>query len=82
MATRLSILEPDSLRDKLKYQAFKLAFGFFPDVMRVMFASTKLDLAEPFSRVMVAFHRRSPTWTKGETELFASFVSAQNDCSF
>ncbi len=79
--TRLTILEPCSLKDRIKYAAFKQAFGFFPDVMRTMFASTKLDVS-PYQRVMMAFHRPSPAWTKGEIELFSSFISAQNGCNF
>ncbi len=81
MATRLSILEPRSFKDRARYQAFKSAFGFFPDVLRTMFANTKLDLS-CYRKVMAAFHRPSPTWTRGEVELFASFVSSQNGCNF
>jgi len=39
--TRLTILEPRSRKDRIKYAAFKQAFGFFPDVMRTMFANLK-----------------------------------------
>ena len=78
---RLSILEPRSRKDRIKYVAFKHTFGFFPDVMRIMFASTDLDILA-YQKVLHTYHRRSPFWTKGETELFASFVSAQNDCNF
>ena len=81
MANRLSILEPQSFADRVKYQAFKQAFGFFPDVMRTMFARTQLDLSA-YREVMMACHRTSPAWSKGEIELFAAFVSAQNDCNF
>ena len=81
MTNRLSILEPHSLKDQLKYQAFKQAFGFFPDVMRTMFAHTAMDLS-CYRALMMAWHRPSPTWTRGEIELFASFVSAQNGCNF
>jgi hypothetical protein len=81
MANRLSILEPRTLGDKVKYLSFKRAFGFFPDVLRAMFARTKLDLSG-YRRVMMAFHRSSPSWTRAEVELFASFVSSQNDCNF
>ena len=79
--TRLSILEPRSRKDRIKYAAFKQAFGFFPDVMRTMFASTDLDISA-YPQILQTYHRRSPFWTKGETELFASFVSSQNDCNF
>ena len=81
MANRLSILEPQSFKDRLKYAAFKQVFGFFPDVMRTMFASTQLDLSA-YPQVLGKFHCYSPSWTKGETELFASFVSSLNDCNF
>lgn len=81
MANRLKILEPKSIKERVMYAAFEQAFGFFPDVMRTMFASTQLDLS-PYRNVMATFHRRSPSWSKGETELFASFVSAQNHCNF
>jgi len=81
LAHRLSILEPRSLKDQVKYQAFKQAFGFFPDVMRTMFARTQLDLS-PYRDVMRACHRSSPAWSRGEIELLASYVSAQNDCHF
>lgn len=46
-----------------------------------MFAGTQLDLGG-YRDVMTAYHRTSPAWSKGEIELFASFVSAQNDCNF
>lgn len=81
MATRLSILEPRTLKDRAKYQAFKSAFGFFPDVLRTIFANTELDLSCYFA-VIAAFLRPSPTWTRGEVELFASFLSSQNGCNF
>lgn len=82
MANRLTILEPRSLKDRAKYQAFKQAFGFFPDVMRTMFSSTRLELGGPYQAVMMAYHRPSASWSKGEIELFASFVSSQNHCNF
>ena len=78
MAIRLSILEPQSFQDRVKYQAFRQAFGFFPDVLRTMFAKTQLDLS-PYLDVMMAWHSTSPAWSRGEIELFASFVSSQND---
>ncbi len=81
MANRLKLLEPKSLGDRLKYEAFRQAFGFFPDVLRTMFAKTPLDISG-YEKVMLTWHRISPAWSKGETELFASFVSAQNDCNF
>jgi hypothetical protein len=81
VATRLSILEPRSFKDRAKYQAFKSAFGFFPDVLRTMFTKTQLALS-CYRRLMAAFHRPSPTWTRGEVELFASSVSSQNGCNF
>jgi len=58
----LSILEPQSLKDRVKYQAFKQAFGFFPDVMRTMFAKTQLDLSS-YRNVMMAWHCTSPAWS-------------------
>ena len=82
MAARLSILEPQSLPDRVKYQAFKQTFGFFPDVLRTMFAKTKLELMSGYRGVMKAWHHTTPAWSKGEIELFASFVSAQNGCNF
>jgi len=81
MANRLSILEPQSTRDKLKYKAFEQAFGFFPDVMRTMFAKTQLDISA-YPAVMMAWRKPSPAWSQGEIELFSSFVSSQNDCNF
>jgi hypothetical protein len=81
MANRLKILEPQSTSERIKYAAFKQAFGFFPDVMRTMFANTQLDLSG-YRKVMMTFYHRSPSWTQGEVELFASFVSSQNDCNF
>lgn len=81
MANRLKILEPQSVMDRVKYAAFEQAFGFFPDVMRTMFAKTQLDLS-PYQQVMKTFHHASLSWTQGEVELFASFVSSQNQCNF
>lgn len=81
MANRLKLLEPQSFGDRLKYEAFRQAFGFFPDVLRTMFAKTPLDISG-YEKVMLSWHRASSSWSKGETELFASFVSAQNNCNF
>jgi len=81
MPNRLSILEPQSLKDRIKYQVFYQTFGFFPDVLRTMFAKTPMDISG-YDKVMITWHRVSPSWSKGETELFASFVSSQNDCNF
>ena len=82
MATRLSIMEPQSFTDRIKYNVLTFAFGFFPDVMRITFAKTKLNIANTFQKVLKTFHRPSPSWSKAEAELFASFVSSQNDCEF
>ncbi len=81
MANRLKILEPKSRMDRIKYAAFEKAFGFFPDVLRTMFASTKLDISA-YPELMTAWHHASPSWSKGEIELFSSYVSSQNDCNF
>lgn len=81
MAVRLSILEPRTLSDRVRYATFRQAFGFYPDVLRALFAHTRMNLSD-YGKALREWHRASDVWTKGEVELFASFVSSQNHCSF
>jgi hypothetical protein len=81
VAYRLSILEPRHRSDNLRYHAFQLAFGFYPDLERLRFARTRLDRSA-FGAIKRGCFHLSPAWSKGELELFAAFVSALNNCNF
>ena len=78
---RLDILQQKNLKDRFKRLAIRGAFGFFPDGMAIGFVKTDFDMAAYTGNIQ-EFLRMSPAWSKGEAELFASYVSAQNDCHF
>jgi len=51
------------------------------DVVRTLRYRAEL-FGEPFSAVLQRVMRGRSDWSAGERELFAAFVSAQNQCPF
>jgi hypothetical protein len=62
-----------SIRDTLTERDF--------DVVRTMRYRSEL-FGRPFSAALQQVMRGPSDWTPGERELFAAFVSAQNQCPF
>jgi hypothetical protein len=52
-----------------------------PDVLRVLFYRPAF-FGRPFSEALEEVMRGPSEWSVGERELFAAFVSAQNQCPF
>jgi hypothetical protein len=80
--SRLAVLaegHPAEVRAEL--ERLQAENGFVSDVMRMLMYRPELfggPVSEGFQGVM-----RGPSeWTVGERELFAAFVSAQNQCPF
>ena len=55
--------------------------GFVSDVGRMLMYRRDL-FGRPFSEALQAVMRGPSEWSVGERELFAAFVSAQNQCPF
>ena len=51
------------------------------DVLKVLYYRPEL-FGRPFSAALEVAMRGPSPWTAGERELFAAFVSAQNQCPF
>jgi hypothetical protein len=55
--------------------------GYASDV-RMMLAYREELFGRPFSEALQEIMRGPSAWSVGERELFAAFVSAQNQCPF
>ncbi len=55
--------------------------GFMSDVARMLMYRQEL-FGRPFSEALELVMRGASEWSVGERELFAAFVSAQNQCPF
>lgn len=77
----LDILKPENLGSRFKRLAIRGAFGFFPEGMAFNFVQTPFDIGT-YRGNIPKFLRPTSDWTKGEAELFASYVSALNHCRF
>ena len=79
---RLAVLAEGHPPDvRVELERLQAEHGFVSDVMRMLMYRPELfgrPVSEGFQDVM-----RGPSeWTIGERELFAAFVSAQNQCPF
>ena len=72
----------DSLATRLKFGIMRLMSGFrAPDVVRTL-AYRREFFGAPHRRHTQAVMRGPSSWTVGERELFAAFVSRLNRCHF
>ena len=55
--------------------------GRVDDILKVVFYRPEI-FGDPFRRAMHTIMRGPSEWTVGERELFAAFVSHQNQCHF
>ena len=78
---KLDILKPENLNARFQRLAIRGAFGFFPEGMTFGFVKTPFNVSA-YTNNIKRFLRASSDWSKAETELFASYVSAQNRCNF
>ena len=80
---RLAMLESGHrLRQKLMLGMIRLMLGATaPDVVRTLLYRPEF-LGKPFGRVTQRALRQSEHWEAGECELFAAFVSRQNQCLY
>ena len=70
------------LRARLIFVAIRLSQRRRPpDVLRALFYRPKF-FGRPFSQALEEVMRGPSEWSVGERELFAAFVSAQNQCPF
>jgi hypothetical protein len=69
------------LRERLVLGLIRLGAGRVPDVVRVLLYRRRL-FGRPFGALLQAVMRGPSAWSVGERELFAAFVSRQNQCSF
>jgi hypothetical protein len=79
---RLAVLaegHPPEVRAKL--ERLQAENGFVSDVMRMLMYRPEL-FGSPVSEAFQDVMRGPSEWTVGERELFAAFVSAQNQCPF
>ncbi len=80
---RLKQLESGhGLRQKLQLGMMQLIMrGRVPDVVRTLQYRPEF-FGKEFSQITHSVLRLSREWSDGECELFASFVSRKNQCSF
>lgn len=80
---RLSILDSGhTLRHRLQMRVMAMVRGTkLPDVVRTLLYRRDF-FGKPFGRLTHHAIQESPHWSIGECELFAAFVSRQNQCTF
>ena len=69
------------LHHRLLLAALRLGGMEPPDVMRALLYRPEL-FGRPYAAVLQAVMRGPSAWSVGSRELFAAFVSRQNQCSF
>jgi hypothetical protein len=69
------------LRERLLLALVRLGAGRAPDVVRALLYRPAL-FGRPFGDLLHAVMRGPSPWSVGERELFAAFVSRQNQCPF
>lgn len=70
-----------ALGDKVMLGAMQLFVGHAPGVVRTL-KYRKEFFGRPFSELTQQVMRGPSSWTVGEREIFAAFVSRQNHCVF
>jgi len=79
---RLKKVERGHLPSRLLFGALRLVTGMqTPDVARTMLYRPEL-FGRPYSVLLHDVMRGPSDWSAGERELFAAFVSRQNQCPF
>ena len=80
---RLDVLRTEQrLAVRLKFMMIRLFSGReAPDVMRALHYRQE-RFGQPFSNLLQAVMRGPSEWSIGDRELFAAFVSHQNQCKF
>jgi hypothetical protein len=80
--SRLPVLQ-DGHRSEVRVEIERLAEenGFVSDVARMLMYRPEL-FGRPFSEALQEVMRGPSEWSVAERELFAAFVSAQNQCPF
>jgi hypothetical protein len=69
------------LHHRLLMSAMRLGAGKVPDVVRTVLYRGEF-FGRPYAALMQAVMRGPSEWSVGNRELFAAFVSRQNQCSF
>ena len=69
------------LHHRLLLAAMRLGLGEAPDVVRVLLYRPEL-FGRRYAALAQAVMRGPSAWSVGVRELFAAFVSRQNQCSF
>jgi hypothetical protein len=80
--SRLGVLEHGHTPDqKAEIEELRAELGFVSDVRLMLMYRPEL-FGQPFSEALQEVMREDSEWTIAERELFAAFVSAQNQCPF
>jgi hypothetical protein len=80
--SRLAVLEHGHEPEmKAQIEEFRAKAGFVSDVRLMLLYRPEL-FGRPFSEALQEIVREDSEWTVAERELFAAFVSAQNQCPF
>lgn len=69
------------MREKAILGAMRVMMGHAPGVVRTLFYRKEF-FGRPFSELTQQVMRGASSWTVGERELFAAFVSRLNQCVF
>lgn len=69
------------LRWRLVLTLIRLTSDFTPDILKVI-CHRPGYFGAPYSAAVQSALRGPSAWTVGERELFAAFVSRQNECRF
>ena len=69
------------LRDKAMLGVMRVVMGHAPGVVRTLLYRKEF-FGRPFSQLTQQVMRGDSSWTVGEREMFAAFVSRLNQCVF
>lgn len=78
---RLTRVERGRLPRRLMFPLLRLMVGTVPDVSRTLMYRPPF-FGRAYNEVLHQVMRGPSEWNVGERELFAAFVSAQNQCPF